>query len=90
MTGDSVNQYRMTASIGAGGMGEVFRARSVAERDPYCIWFKVDPALDILRAEPRFLRKPTRLPGATIVVSCTTGARRRGRKSLRRKPRRNG
>ena len=28
--------------------------RSVVERDPNCIWFKVDPALDILRPEPRF------------------------------------
>src|SRR5215831_14256746 len=27
MTGTSLNQYRITASIGAGGMGEVFRAR---------------------------------------------------------------
>ena len=27
MTGTSFNQYRITASIGAGGMGEVFRAR---------------------------------------------------------------
>jgi len=25
--GSSLNQYRITASIGAGGMGEVFRAR---------------------------------------------------------------
>ena len=28
--------------------------RSVAERDPNCIWFNVDPALDSLRNEPRF------------------------------------
>src|SRR5437773_9230094 len=27
MIGTSLNQYRITASIGAGGMGEVFRAR---------------------------------------------------------------
>jgi serine/threonine kinase PknH len=27
MMGASLNQYRITASIGAGGMGEVFRAR---------------------------------------------------------------
>src|SRR6266705_1186898 len=27
MTGTALNQYRITASIGAGGMGEVFRAR---------------------------------------------------------------
>src|SRR5882724_2972811 len=27
MIGASLNQYRITASIGAGGMGEVFRAR---------------------------------------------------------------
>src|SRR5213593_4842236 len=27
MIGAAVNQYRITASIGAGGMGEVFRAR---------------------------------------------------------------
>jgi serine/threonine protein kinase len=27
MVGASLNQYRITASIGAGGMGEVFRAR---------------------------------------------------------------
>jgi TolB-like protein/class 3 adenylate cyclase len=28
--------------------------RSVVERDPGCVWFKVDPAFDILRPEPRF------------------------------------
>ena len=28
MIGTSLNQYRITASIGAGGMGEVFRARN--------------------------------------------------------------
>jgi eukaryotic-like serine/threonine-protein kinase len=27
MTGTALNQYRITAAIGAGGMGEVFRAR---------------------------------------------------------------
>lgn len=27
MIGTSLNQYQITASIGAGGMGEVFRAR---------------------------------------------------------------
>jgi hypothetical protein len=27
MIGTSLNQYRITASVGAGGMGEVFRAR---------------------------------------------------------------
>jgi len=27
MIGTSLNQYRITAGIGAGGMGEVFRAR---------------------------------------------------------------
>jgi serine/threonine protein kinase len=27
MIGSSLNQYRITAAIGAGGMGEVFRAR---------------------------------------------------------------
>ena len=27
MIGTSLHQYRITASIGAGGMGEVFRAR---------------------------------------------------------------
>ena len=27
MIGTSLNQYRITASLGAGGMGEVFRAR---------------------------------------------------------------
>ena len=27
MIGTSLNQYRITACIGAGGMGEVFRAR---------------------------------------------------------------
>jgi serine/threonine protein kinase len=27
MIGTSINQYRIVASIGAGGMGEVFRAR---------------------------------------------------------------
>ena len=27
MIGTSFNQYRITASVGAGGMGEVFRAR---------------------------------------------------------------
>jgi serine/threonine protein kinase len=27
MIGTSLNQYRITDSIGAGGMGEVFRAR---------------------------------------------------------------
>jgi len=27
MIGTSFNQYRINASIGAGGMGEVFRAR---------------------------------------------------------------
>ena len=27
MIGTSLNQYRITASIGVGGMGEVFRAR---------------------------------------------------------------
>ena len=27
MIGTSLNQYRITATIGAGGMGEVFRAR---------------------------------------------------------------
>src|SRR5262245_18873716 len=29
MTGTSLNQYKITASIGAGGMGEVFRARDM-------------------------------------------------------------
>jgi len=28
--------------------------RSVVERDPTCVWFKVDPAFDRLRNEPRF------------------------------------
>lgn len=28
--------------------------RSVIERDPGCVWFKVDPAFDNLRPEPRF------------------------------------
>jgi hypothetical protein len=28
--------------------------RSVVERDPNCVWFKVDPAFDDLRPEPRF------------------------------------
>jgi tetratricopeptide (TPR) repeat protein len=28
--------------------------RCVAERDPNCVWFKVDPAFDPLRTEPRF------------------------------------
>jgi tetratricopeptide (TPR) repeat protein len=28
--------------------------RSVVERDPTCPWFKVDPAFDPLRTEPRF------------------------------------
>jgi eukaryotic-like serine/threonine-protein kinase len=27
MIGTSLNQYRITTAIGAGGMGEVFRAR---------------------------------------------------------------
>jgi serine/threonine protein kinase len=27
MIGEAVNQYRITVSIGAGGMGDVFRAR---------------------------------------------------------------
>jgi len=27
MIGTSLNQYRITATLGAGGMGEVFRAR---------------------------------------------------------------
>jgi len=27
MVGTSLNQYRITATLGAGGMGEVFRAR---------------------------------------------------------------
>ena len=31
MIGTSLNQYRITASIGAGGMGEVFRARHAAQ-----------------------------------------------------------
>jgi eukaryotic-like serine/threonine-protein kinase len=29
MIGASLNQYRITTSIGAGGMGEVFRARDM-------------------------------------------------------------
>ena len=34
MIGTSLNQYRITASIGASGMGEVFRAREAqANRD---------------------------------------------------------
>jgi hypothetical protein len=39
--------------------------RSVVERDPTCVWFKVDPAFDPLRTEPRFqaLLKKIGFPG---------------------------
>ena len=66
--GTRLGPYEITGAIGAGGMGEVYRARELREREPALTWLgqaeverssavlylKVDRAFDWLHDDPRF------------------------------------
>jgi serine/threonine protein kinase len=56
MIGTTLNQYRITASAGAGGMGEVFRARDTRlNRDVAIKRWPKDFVNDAPRATRRFV-----------------------------------
>ena len=66
MMGSSLNQYRITASIGAGGMGEVFRARDTRlNRDVAVKVLPKDFALDADRLR-RFEQEARALANACL------------------------
>jgi hypothetical protein len=57
--GVRLGPYEIVATVGAGGMGEVFRARGNKPllRIPGYIspgWLRIEPKLDPLRKNPRF------------------------------------
>ena len=78
MIGKTVGHYRITAKLGAGGMGEVFLAEDARlERKAAIKFLPADVAADPERRQ-RFLRKPGP-PRRSIIhtsASCTTWARR--------------